>query len=69
MISLAPLLSISLAQFITFKLDADLKNFKKVLGKIIDEKKKFLDAKRKLTWENYSKEHLKIWQSLRDNKT
>ncbi len=58
-----------LEEFITFKLDADLKNFKKVLGKIIDEKKKFLDAKRKLTWENYSKEHLKIWQSLRDNKT
>ena len=54
-----------LEKFITFKLDKDLKNFALILKNISDEKKKFLDIRKQLTWENYTQEHVKIWESLK----
>ena len=53
-----------LEKFITFKIDKNLKNFPLILKKITDEKKKFLDIRRKLTWERYTQEHIKIWKTL-----
>ena len=56
-----------LEKFITFKLDKNLKNFSKILEKIVGEKKKFLEVNKTLTWENYAKKHIKIWSSLLKN--
>ena len=54
-----------LEKFITFKIDKNLKNFPSILKKITDEKNKFLEIREKLTWENYTQEHVKIWESLK----
>ena len=54
-----------LKKFITFKLKKDLSNFKSTLETIIKEKKKFIEINNKLTWCNYAKEHIKIWENLR----
>ena len=54
-----------LERFLTFKLDKKLSNLDLILKKIVSEKKKFINIKKKLTWENYTKEHLKIWNSLK----
>ena len=54
-----------LERFLTFKLDKKLSNLNLILKKIVADKKKFSKIKTELTWENYAKEHIKIWNSLR----
>lgn len=53
-----------LEKFITHKLKTDLSNFRVTLEKIIEDRVKYLNVRKKLTWENYAKEHIKIWKSL-----
>ncbi|MAI59685.1 MAG: hypothetical protein CMM92_01535 [Rickettsiales bacterium] len=57
-----------LQKFITHKLDPSLKNFFSTINKITNQKKKFAGVKKILTWENYAKEHVMIWEKLIEKK-
>ena len=54
-----------LQELITYKVDKTLKNFPDIISKIISEKRKFLETKKKLNWENYAFQHCEIWKNLK----
>lgn len=53
-----------LKKYITFPVKKDLSNFGSIVKKIISQRKKFVEINKLLTWENYAKEHIKIWEEL-----
>ncbi len=57
-----------LKKLITHPLKKDLSNLNSIIKKLSKEKIKFIEYKNKLTWENYVKEHLKIWKYLKKMK-
>ena len=54
-----------LQEFITYKVDKNLRNFPDIISKIIREKQKFIKIKKKLNWENYAFQHCEIWKNLK----
>ena len=51
-----------LERFLIFKLDKKLSNLDLILKNVSE---KIYKHQKKLTWENYTNEHLKIWNSLK----
>ena len=54
-----------LQEFITYKVDKNLRNFPDIISKIIREKQKFIKIKKKLNWANYAFQHCEIWKNLK----
>lgn len=54
-----------LRKLITHPIKKDLSNLKSTLVHLSKERKKFIEYKNKLTWDNYVKEHLSIWKYLK----
>ena len=54
-----------LKELVTHHLKKDLSNLKKILVKILNNKKKFKKYKNNLTLENYANNHLKIWTEIK----
>ena len=54
-----------LQEFITYKVDKNLRNFPDIISKIIREKQKFMKIKKKLNWTNYAFQHCEIWKNLK----
>ena len=53
-----------LRRFITHELRNDLGNFENLMKKLVNEKKKFLDLREKISWKDYASKHLEIWQDF-----